>query len=324
MTGVPGSQVKRVAMIMANNRPGTLVWCMGGTQHTSGNNNTRAYCVLQLALGNVGVSGGGTNIFRGHDNVQGATDLGNLPDNLPGYYGLSEGAWKHWARVWDVPYDDLLARFGSKELMEAPGIPESRWFDGVLEAKENLDQPSNIHALIYMGHAPNSQSPPAGPQEGDGAARPPGRDRSLSDRLGGAPRPQGQRLPAAGLDPVRDLRLGDRLQPLGAVAREGVRPAVRVQARPHGPLPARRQARLRRADVQAHPGRRRGAGGRGHHPGVQPRHLDDRLHRRSRPSASSCTWPTSTPSTRPRCRRSAARATANTTACPGRAGARPR
>jgi formate dehydrogenase major subunit len=157
VTGVPGSQVKRVAMIMANNRPGTLVWCMGGTQHTSGNNNTRAYCVLQLALGNVGVSGGGTNIFRGHDNVQGATDLGNLPDNLPGYYGLTEGAWKHWARVWDVPYDDLLARFGSKDLMEKAGIPESRWFDGVLEAKENLDQPSNIHALVYMGHAPNSQ-----------------------------------------------------------------------------------------------------------------------------------------------------------------------
>jgi formate dehydrogenase major subunit len=157
VTGVPGSQVKRVAMIMANNRPGTLVWCMGGTQHTSGNNNTRAYCVLQLALGNVGVSGGGTNIFRGHDNVQGATDLGNLPDNLPGYYGLSEGAWKHWARVWDVPYDDLLKGFGSKELMEKAGIPESRWFDGVLEAKDNLDQPSNIHALIYMGHAPNSQ-----------------------------------------------------------------------------------------------------------------------------------------------------------------------
>jgi formate dehydrogenase major subunit len=157
VTGVPGSQVKRVAMIMANNRPGTLVWCMGGTQHTSGNNNTRAYCILQLALGNVGVSGGGTNIFRGHDNVQGATDLGNLPDNLPGYYGLSEGAWKHWSRVWDVPYDDILARFGSKDLMEKAGIPESRWFDGVLEAKENLDQPSNIHALVYMGHAPNSQ-----------------------------------------------------------------------------------------------------------------------------------------------------------------------
>ncbi|MEM8803466.1 MAG: molybdopterin-dependent oxidoreductase, partial [Pseudomonadota bacterium] len=78
VTGTPGSQLKRVARTMANNRPGTVVWCMGGTQHTNGNNNTRAYCVLQLALGNMGTTGGGTNIFRGHDNVQGATDLGVL------------------------------------------------------------------------------------------------------------------------------------------------------------------------------------------------------------------------------------------------------
>jgi len=72
VTGVPGSQLKRVAKLMANNRPGTFVWCMGGTQHTNGNNNTRAYCALQLALGNMGTAGGGANIFRGHDNVQGA------------------------------------------------------------------------------------------------------------------------------------------------------------------------------------------------------------------------------------------------------------
>jgi formate dehydrogenase major subunit len=158
VTGVPPSQVERVARTMVNNRPGTLVWCMGGTQHHHGNNNTRAYCVLQLALGNVGVAGAGTNIFRGHDNVQGATDLGCVPDSLPGYYGLTEGAWKHWARVWDVSYDDLLARYTSKDLMEAKGIPESRWFDAVLEAKENLDQPTNLRAMVYMGHAPNSQS----------------------------------------------------------------------------------------------------------------------------------------------------------------------
>ncbi len=158
VTGVPESQMKRVARTMATNRPSTLVWCMGGTQHHSGNNNTRAYCVFQAALGNVGVSGGGTNIFRGHDNVQGATDLGPIPDSLPAYYGVTEGAWKHWARVWDVEYDYLLGRFTSKELMEAKGIPESRWFDAVLDAKENLDQPENLHAMVYMGHAPNSQT----------------------------------------------------------------------------------------------------------------------------------------------------------------------
>ncbi|WP_448188713.1 formate dehydrogenase subunit alpha [Azospirillum sp. sgz301742] len=158
VTGVPGSQLKRVARTLASNRPGTLVWCMGGTQHHVGNNNTRAYCVLQLALGNIGVAGGGANIFRGHDNVQGATDFGVTSDTLPGYYGLAEGAWRHWGRVWDLPYDYLLSRFKDKKLMEASGITVSRWFDGVLEPKENMDQPDSIKGMVFWGHAPNSQT----------------------------------------------------------------------------------------------------------------------------------------------------------------------
>ena len=166
VTGVPGSQLKRVAKIMANNRPGTFIWCMGGTQHTNGNNNTRAYCALQLALGNMGVSGGGANIFRGHCNVQGATDFCVLSHSLPGYYGLSAGAWKHWARVWDEDIDWLKGRFDSlkgkdgksKSLMTLKGIPVSRWIDGVLEDKENIDQPDNLRAMVFWGHAPNSQT----------------------------------------------------------------------------------------------------------------------------------------------------------------------
>ncbi len=158
VTGVPGTQLKRVAMTLANNRPGTIVWCMGGTQHHNGNNNTRAYCIMQLALGNMGVAGGGANIFRGHDNVQGATDFCILSHSLPGYYGLKTGSWKHWARVWDVDYDYLLKRFASKELMESKGIPVSRWIDGVLEAKENIDQPDNVRAMVLWGHAVNSQT----------------------------------------------------------------------------------------------------------------------------------------------------------------------
>jgi len=158
VTGVPGSQLRRVARILADNRPGTIVWCMGGTQHTNGSSNTRAYCVLQLALGNMGTSGGGANIFRGHDNVQGATDFCVLSHSLPGYYGLATGSWKHWARVWDVDYDYLLGRFASKELMESAGIPVSRWIDGVLEDKANMDQPDKIRAMVFDGHAPNSQT----------------------------------------------------------------------------------------------------------------------------------------------------------------------
>ncbi|MEQ9200215.1 MAG: molybdopterin-dependent oxidoreductase, partial [Rhodospirillales bacterium] len=86
------------------------------------------------------------------------TDLGVLCDTLPGYYGLATGSWKHWARVWDVDYDYLLGRFADKKQMESKGIPVSRWFDGVLEAKENMDQSDNVRAMVFWGHAPNSQT----------------------------------------------------------------------------------------------------------------------------------------------------------------------
>ncbi|NIP14483.1 MAG: molybdopterin-dependent oxidoreductase, partial [Pseudomonadales bacterium] len=150
VTGARPELVRQAAKIMADNRPGTFIWCMGGTQHTIGNNNTRAYCVFQLALGNMGTQGGGTNIFRGHDNVQGATDMCVLSHSLPGYYGLSAGAWKHWARVWGVDYEWLAGRFDQQSYAEAggkpvlpmnsSGIPVSRWIDGVLEDKANIEQ----------------------------------------------------------------------------------------------------------------------------------------------------------------------------------------
>ena len=158
VTGVPGSQLKRVARTLANSRPATIIWCMGGTQHTNGNNNVRAYAILQLALGNIGRAGGGANIFRGHDNVQGATDMCVLSHTLPGYYGLKTGSWKHWARVWETDYEWIKARFASQKLMESKGIPVSRWIDGVLENKDNIDQPDNLRAMVFWGHAPNSQT----------------------------------------------------------------------------------------------------------------------------------------------------------------------
>jgi len=168
VTGVPEAEVFRATKTMATHRPGTFIWCMGGTQHTIGNNNTRAYCIFQLALGNMGIAGGGTNIFRGHDNVQGATDLGPNAHTLPAYYGLTEAAWKHWARVWDIDYNWLSKRFdtalyddgagGKKRTMNMSGIPVSRWIDGVLEKPELIAQNDNIHAMVFWGHAPNSQT----------------------------------------------------------------------------------------------------------------------------------------------------------------------
>ncbi|MFA6314214.1 MAG: molybdopterin-dependent oxidoreductase, partial [Sterolibacterium sp.] len=157
-TGASEEQLFTIAKTMAENRPSSIVWCMGQTQHSIGNAMVRAFCVLQLALGNIGKSGGGANIFRGHDNVQGATDIGPNPDSLPGYYGIVPGAWKHWASVWGVDYEWIKTQYASEAMMTKPGITVSRWIDGVLEKNENIDQESNLKAVVYWGMAPNSQS----------------------------------------------------------------------------------------------------------------------------------------------------------------------
>src|SRR5512132_3453540 len=155
--GVPEAQMAKVAEMMAKNRPSSLVWCMGQTQHSIGNAMVRASCILQLALGNVGVSGGGANIFRGHDNVQGATDIGPNPDSLPGYYGLAEGSWKHFAKVWDVDFEWIKKQY-APGMMGKRGMTVSRWIDCVLEKNDLIDQDSNLRGLFFWGHAPNSQS----------------------------------------------------------------------------------------------------------------------------------------------------------------------
>lgn len=168
VTGIGEAQLRRVAETFATQRPSTFIWCMGGTQHTVGTANVRAYCNLLLATGNVGSNGTGANIFRGHCNVQGATDFGLDIGSLPCYYGLSEGGWKHWSRVWDVPYEYLQARFDAvpakggrdardaKANMEMAGIPSTRWFDAATLDAEDVDQRDNIRAMIVFGHGGNT------------------------------------------------------------------------------------------------------------------------------------------------------------------------
>src|SRR3989440_2224522 len=159
VTGVPEEQVFAVAKILAENRTGFIIWAMGQTQHTHANAIVRASNILMLALGNVGRSGGGCNIYRGHDNVQGATDIGPNPDTLPGYYPVAvPGSWTHWAKVWNVDLDWLKKRYASEAMMAKPGMTVSRWIDGVTEKNDGIDQGPNLRAIIYWGHAPNSQT----------------------------------------------------------------------------------------------------------------------------------------------------------------------
>src|SRR5260370_37099764 len=91
--GVPEQEMYETAKILAENRPGFIIWAMGQTQHTNGNAIVRASAVLMLALGNVGRPGGGTNINRGHDKGQGATAIAPTPDSRPRYYRLLPGAF---------------------------------------------------------------------------------------------------------------------------------------------------------------------------------------------------------------------------------------
>jgi formate dehydrogenase major subunit len=168
VVGVPREQVRRVAEQFATQKPATLIWCMGQTQKTVGTANVRASCIALLATGNVGKIGTGANIYRGHCNVQGATDLGLDISTLPLYYGLVEGAWKHWARVWDVEYEWLQSRFDEvpakggrkprtrKENMETPGITSTRWFDAVLLPEDQVDQRTTMKAMMVFGHGGNT------------------------------------------------------------------------------------------------------------------------------------------------------------------------
>ncbi|RVT96967.1 twin-arginine translocation signal domain-containing protein [Rhodovarius crocodyli] len=156
VTGVPGAQLRKVAEIFATQKPSTLIWCMGATQKTVGTANVRAYSILLLATGNVGKPGTGANIFRGHCNVQGATDFGLDVTSLPGYYGLDEAAWRHWSRVWNVSYESMVSRFDSPAMMTTPGIPTTRYFDAITLPKDQIQQRDRLKAMVVFGHGGNT------------------------------------------------------------------------------------------------------------------------------------------------------------------------
>ena len=167
--------------------------------------------------------------------MQGATDVGLDVVTLPFYYGLVEGAWRHWSRVWEVDYDWILrSQFDSKAMMETPGIPLTRWFDAVLLPKDQVGQSDNVRAMFVQGHASNTITRIPESTKGMAEARPAGDRRSASDHLGvagGECRPQGRHLSAAGLHPVRDVRLARGFQPLDPMGRADRQADLRIEER---------------------------------------------------------------------------------------------
>jgi formate dehydrogenase major subunit len=230
--GVPKRRCSRWPRCWPKPSPGTIVWCMGQTQHTIGNAMVRASCILQLALGNIGKSGGGTNIFRGHDNVQGATDVGPNPDSLPGYYG--------WP-----PVPGSTSRHGLGRGLRLDQGPVRRRHDGKARhhrlaldrrraGKQRADRPGPEPARrVLLGPCAQLADPRSGNEAGHGQAGPAGGDRPVpvghglhggDARQARGPQPQARGVPAAGRHAVRDQRFLHRLQPLAPVARKVIEP----------------------------------------------------------------------------------------------------
>ncbi len=101
ITGVPGEKVAEAARLYATNSPAAIFYTMGITQHTHGTDNVIAVANLAMLTGNVGKPGSGVNPLRGQNNVQGACDVGALPNVYPGYQPVNnedikekfESAW---------------------------------------------------------------------------------------------------------------------------------------------------------------------------------------------------------------------------------------
>lgn len=104
ITGVPVSQLEQAAQMLGENRPGSLLYAMGITQHIVGVQNVVSCANLQMLLGNMGVPGGGVNPLRGQNNVQGACDMGGLPNYYPGYQHVTDAAAQEkFEKAWGAP-----------------------------------------------------------------------------------------------------------------------------------------------------------------------------------------------------------------------------
>ncbi len=109
ITGVPVAQLEEAARMLGENKPGALLYAMGITQHTSGVANVMSCANIQMLLGNMGVPGGGVNPLRGQNNVQGACDMGGLPNVYTGYQRVADPAVQHkFETAWGVPLSNKV------------------------------------------------------------------------------------------------------------------------------------------------------------------------------------------------------------------------
>lgn len=152
ITGVPEEDLRLAAKILAENKPTSVLWAMGITQHTTGVGNVMSLANLQMLLGNMGVPGGGTNPLRGQNNVQGACDLGGLPNVYPGYQKVTDQAHRDkFAKAWGLSSEELSSEVGLTitEMMPAAEEGEMKTLY-ILGEDPIMSDPDTSHIRIAL------------------------------------------------------------------------------------------------------------------------------------------------------------------------------
>ncbi len=143
VTGVASDLIAEAARLYAKADAAAIFWAMGITQHTTGTDNVKSLANLAMLCGQVGRPGTGLNPLRGQNNVQGACDLGGLPNVFPGYQRVTdEGVRRKFAEGWGISYEHLSAE---------AGLTVTEIMDAVLEGK--------IRAIYIMGENPILSDP---------------------------------------------------------------------------------------------------------------------------------------------------------------------
>jgi len=142
ITGVPAAHLVEAARLYATSPNSTILYAMGITQHVTGTNNVLALANLSMVAGQIGKPFSGVNPLRGQNNVQGACDMGGLPNVYPGYQRVdNEGVRRKFEEAWDV------------SLSPKPGLTLMEMMKGIAEGK--------IKALYVMGENPILTDPNA-------------------------------------------------------------------------------------------------------------------------------------------------------------------
>lgn len=111
ITGISADDIRGLARRIAGVKPAMLIYTLGITEHTCGTNNVLSTANLQMLLGNLGMECGGVNPIRGQNNVQGACDMGALPNVFPGYHRVDDPrAQEKFKAAWGV--DELPGKVG--------------------------------------------------------------------------------------------------------------------------------------------------------------------------------------------------------------------